>query len=90
MIVDVSRFWTRLCKSPVHHLIFVLAGPAFSFFPLFIYWYGQGDEPLGPKWLGLPICWAGIIVCGLFYVGLGQHVAGRINQAHKPKVRQVV
>ena len=83
MRVKLSHGCVRLCRSPVPWILAALAPASFTFGPYFIYLYGQGREPLGPKPFGLLFCGASILLAGLFYFALGTHVVQQVRKEIK-------
>lgn len=79
--IKIDRRWAQLARSPVASIATTFSGMSVSFAPLFLYFYGQGMAPIGPSWLGIPLCWLIILGCGFFHIKLTQHVMKQLKES---------
>lgn len=78
--VEISPKWVSLIKSPLIWLIWSLQGVSLSFAPLFLYWSGKGYFSPQARWIVVTICFAVIVLEGLFFYSLGNHVIGQVRR----------
>jgi hypothetical protein len=81
VMIPIGSRWAKVARSRWAIVPTALSGVSVSFAPLFLYFYGQGSEPLGPPWLGMTVCWTVILLSGFFHINLSQHVLSQLRKA---------
>lgn len=81
--IQIDRRWARFARSPAAWIASAFSGVSVTFAPAFLYIYGEGKEPIGPRWLGIPLCWLIILGCGFFHMKLAQHVMKQLEDVDR-------
>ncbi len=77
-VIEIDESWVKRINSPLGKLAQALTGVSVSFAPLFLYFYAKGMQPLGPAWIGIPVCAFSILLAGFFNGKLSQYVIAQL------------
>jgi len=78
--IEVDSRWVKIARSPLYWVVATLQGPSVTFAPLFLYWSGKGKMFPDYEWLVVPLCFATILLVGLFYMILGAKFIGELRK----------
>jgi hypothetical protein len=82
--VEIDSRWVKIVRSPLYWIVAALQGVSLGFAPLFLYWSGKGKFFPGYEWFIVPLCYATILVVGLFDMLLGNAVVGELRKKASP------
>jgi hypothetical protein len=82
--IEIASTWVKIVRSPLYWIVAALQGVSISFAPLFLYWSGKGKFYPGYERFIVPLCYATILLVGLFYMLLGSAVIGELRKKNIP------
>jgi hypothetical protein len=81
--IEVDSIWVKIAHSPLYWIVAALQGVAVSFAPLFLYFCGEGMFPHGFDRFVALLCFAIILLVGIFYMWLGGEVIRELRNTPK-------
>lgn len=82
--IEIDSKWVKIVRSPLYWIVTALQGVSLTLAPLFLYWSGKGSFFHGSEWFIVPLCYAVILLVGLFYMLLGSVVVGELRKKNIP------